>query len=301
MVPRAPAGQPAAHFPAAGAGEHPAMNPDWPASSLLPPHLRPRLGAARLRARWPAGLLVRALGVREPVPAGPVRRPEGTPELFLAVFHQPALVRLRDGLAEVPSNSLVAWRPGQAQEYGRPDAAWMHSWIHLGAPADALAEAAGLPAGVAIPLAAPERFDTALVELHAEQSAARPDAVVVEALVVLLLRRLARQAPAAAGGIAAAVRRIAERPEERHRLADLAALAGCSPQHLCRSFRQSQGCTPVAYALRVRLERAARLLAAGATPAQAAARCGWADARQFARVFRARHGRSPAAWRENNR
>lgn len=277
------------------------MDPDWPASSVLPPHLRPRLGAARLRARWTADLPVRALGVREPMPHGLVRRPQGTGDLFLAVFHQPVQVRLDGEAATVPAGTLVAWPPGTGHEYGRSDAAWLHSWLHLRAPADAIAAAAGLPLLAAIRLPDSDRFDNALVELHAEQSAPRPDLVVIESLVAVLLRRLARLAPAPGDGIDAVARRIGERPEERHSLAALAGLAGCSPQHLCRRFRARHGCSPVAFAARIRLDRAARLLSAGLDPAQAAARCGWADPRQFARVFAARHGCTPAAWRRRGR
>lgn len=275
------------------------MDPHFPASSALPPHLRPALGEARLRAHWPGDGLVRALGVREPMPRGLVRRPGGTGDLFLACFHQPVLVRLSDGRQRVPANTLVAWLPGMAQEYGLEDAAWIHSWIHLrGALAETLASCAGLATGVAIPLAAPEQLEGPAIELHAELVRKPVDIAVVEALAAILLRRLARCAVRAADGLAEVHRRIVEHPGERLRLAALAELAGCGPQHLCRAFRERYGVTPVALAGGLRLERAARLLADGLAPAAVAAECGWADTRQFARVFGARFGRTPAAWRD---
>lgn len=274
------------------------MNPDFPASSALPPHLRAGLGAARLRASWQDDGLLRALGVGEPMPAGLVRRLGGTSELFLAAFHQPVRVRLSGGHAEVPANSLLVWRPGMAQEYGRAQAAWLHSWLLLRDPGVVLAEAAGLPCDQPIPLPGLGPFEVALEELHAERRRPRPDAVVIEALATVLLRRLARCAPPAEDGLAAVHRRIRERPEERQRLDALAALAGCSVPHLVRGFRARYGCAPVAFAIDVRLRHAARLIRGGAAVAEAARRCGWADARQFARVFRARLGATPAAWRD---
>lgn len=274
------------------------MDPHWPASSALPPHLRPTLGEARLRASWPGDGLVRALGVREPMPRGLVRRPGGTGDLFLALFHQPVQVRLPDGVQLVPANTLVAWLPGMAQEYGLADAAWLHSWLHLRGPlALALVEGAGLPTGTAIALPAPDMLEAPIIDLHSELARTPVDTAVVEALVGVLLRRLGRLAPPAGDGLAEAHRRIVERPDERPRLAELAALAGCSAQHLCRAFRARYGITPVALVASQRLERAARLLRSGLAPAEAGQRCGWADRRQFSRVFTARFGRSPAAWR----
>lgn len=273
------------------------MDPHWPASSALPPHLRPTLGEARLRAHWPGDGVVRALGVREPMPRGLVQRPGGTGDIFLACFHQPVLVRLTAGRQSVPANTLVAWLPGMAQEYGLEDAAWIHSWLHLRGPlAEALIECAGLSPGVAIPLPAPELLETPTIELHTEMARKPTDIAVVESLVLILLRRLARLAPQQDDGLAEVHRRIVEHPDVRPRLADLAALAGCSQQHLCHIFRERYGVTPVALAARLRLERAARLLAGGLAPAAVAATCGWADTRQFARVFRACFGTTPAAW-----
>jgi AraC-like DNA-binding protein len=273
------------------------MDPDWPASSALLPHLRPQLGAARLRANWPGQRLIRAMGVREPMSHGVVRRGGGTGDLFLALFHQPVTVRLPTGRSEVPANSLVAWLPGMAHEYGRADAAWLHSWLHLrGALAVAQAEAAGLPAGVVIPLADPQVLEGALVDLHGELTRDTPDQAVIEALAMVLLRRLARFAPLVGDGLAEVRRIIAAAPTERHRLIDLAEVAGCSPQHLCGVFRRRFGSTPMAFASALRLERAAHLLRGGMRPRDVAAQCGWADVRQFARVFAARFGRSPAAW-----
>jgi len=276
------------------------MDPQWPASSALPPHLRPALGEARLRAHWPGDGLLRALGVREPMPRGLVKRPGGSGDFFLAAFPQPVQVRLARGLERIPANALVAWAPGMAQEYGIPDAAWIHSWLHLRGPhAAALIAGANLPTGALIVLPNPALFETCLHELHDEQMGAC-DAAIVTALATILVRRLARLAvvdEAGSDGVAEVHRYILEHPLERPRLEMLAEIAGCGQQHLCRVFGKRYGTTPVALSAGVRLERAAQLMDQGHSPQEAAESCGWADTRQFARVFRARFGRTPAAWR----
>ncbi|MGH7214606.1 MAG: helix-turn-helix domain-containing protein [Tepidisphaeraceae bacterium] len=90
-------------------------------------------------------------------------------------------------------------------------------------------------------------------------------------------------------------RRI-ERPTD---LRELARLAGFTPQHLNRVFRRSLGFTPLQYLNRMRLERAAVLLADGRLTVRAVAnRSGFADPYYFSRQFRAHFGRSPAQYRE---
>ncbi len=233
------------------------------------------------------------------MPRGIIRRPGGSGDLFLACFHQPVDVRLNGGMCRVRANTLVAWLPGMPQEYGLSDAAWIHSWIHLRGPlAHTLMLCSGLETGVAIPLPSPDLLEKPAIELHHELMHPPVDSTIVEALTVILLRRLARLSPEKTDGLTAVHRRIIEHPEERTCLTKLAELAGCSQQHLCQSFRKRYGITPVALASRQRLERAARLLASGLTTNETAAKCGWADTRQFARVFSACFGHTPAAWRK---
>jgi len=273
------------------------MDPDWPASSALLPHLRPHLAAARLRAHWPGQGLIRAMGVREPMPQGLVRRGGGTGDLFVALFHQPVSVRLSTGRQDVAANSVVAWLPGMAHEYGRTDAAWLHSWLHVrGVLGLRLAESSGLPTGVVISMPDPQVLEGALIEIHGELSRSEPDVAVIEALTMVLLRRLARYGPIQRDSIEDVRRLIAAAPMQRHRLADLAAIAGCSPQHLCGVFRRRFGSTPVAFASGLRLQRAALLLRSGVSSRDVAEQCGWADVRQFMRVFTAHYQCTPAVW-----
>ena len=80
-------------------------------------------------------------------------------------------------------------------------------------------------------------------------------------------------------------------------LAELASLAEIDRFRLNRLFREAFGQSPHAYLVRLRLKAARRLLAAGETPASAAAEVGFADQSHLGRWFRRAYGMTPAAYR----
>lgn len=80
-------------------------------------------------------------------------------------------------------------------------------------------------------------------------------------------------------------------------LAELASLAETDRFRLNRLFREAFGQSPHAYLVRLRLKAARRLLAAGETPAAAAAEVGFADQSHLGRWFRRAYGMTPAAYR----
>lgn len=85
-------------------------------------------------------------------------------------------------------------------------------------------------------------------------------------------------------------------------LASLARLAGVTPEHLARTFRERQGCTIGSYVRRLRVERARRELAEGDTPlARLALELGFYDQSHFTRTFKARVGCTPGAYRRRAR
>lgn len=84
-------------------------------------------------------------------------------------------------------------------------------------------------------------------------------------------------------------------------LAELAAAAGQSPAHFSRVFSEALGHGPTAHLRRLRMERAARLLAAGrANVTEAALAVGYQSLGQFSRVFAEHHGRPPSAFLPRN-
>jgi AraC-like DNA-binding protein len=80
-------------------------------------------------------------------------------------------------------------------------------------------------------------------------------------------------------------------------LAELAERAGADRFRLTRLFRDAYGRSPHAYLVQLRLKAARRALAAGESPAQAAAACGFADQSHLGRWFRRAYGLTPAAYR----
>ena len=77
-------------------------------------------------------------------------------------------------------------------------------------------------------------------------------------------------------------------------VADLAAVAGISPFHFSRLFRQATGVSPYQRLLDARLRAAEEMLAVSDTPvAEVARRCGFARASHFASHFSRRFGVSP--------
>ncbi len=124
----------------------------------------------------------------------------------------------------------------------------------------------------------------------------------------LMLRAYARAFVLHAGGglapvgeEAGPVQRVRDLIESRYAedlsLAELAAVAGFSRDHLIRVFRRSVGITPHAYVVDVRVRRAQDRLRAGRAPAEVAADVGFADQAHLTRAFKARIGVAPAAYR----
>ena len=79
---------------------------------------------------------------------------------------------------------------------------------------------------------------------------------------------------------------------------DLAAVARRSTAYFCRAFKATFGEPPHAFIVGRRLHRAAELmLTSDDSLSQVALACGFADQAHLCKMFRQRHGQSPAAWR----
>ena len=78
----------------------------------------------------------------------------------------------------------------------------------------------------------------------------------------------------------------------------LAVESGLSIRHLTRVFKQSTGCTPHRYLLKLRLERARELLLSPVIRLKdIAMACGFNDQSHFTRAFGAVEKMSPGTWR----
>jgi AraC-like DNA-binding protein len=76
----------------------------------------------------------------------------------------------------------------------------------------------------------------------------------------------------------------------------LAEVAGLSPFHFLRSFREQQHATPLQALMALRSFEAKRLLAQGMAPAQVAAAAGFTDQAHLTRSLQRRYGITPAAY-----
>jgi AraC-like DNA-binding protein len=83
-------------------------------------------------------------------------------------------------------------------------------------------------------------------------------------------------------------------------LVELARRFGCSPFHLSRTFHAVAGLSLRAYAGRLRVRRAAELLAGGASDlSRLAQQLGYADHSHFTHAFRAHWGMPPSSFRDS--
>ncbi len=98
-----------------------------------------------------------------------------------------------------------------------------------------------------------------------------------------------------------AARFLDERAQESIGVEDVAALVGLSPFHFLRVFRSVLGVTPHQYLVRVRLRRAARLLATDASITSIAYDIGFGDLSNFVRTFHRAAGVSPRGFRKASR
>ncbi len=82
----------------------------------------------------------------------------------------------------------------------------------------------------------------------------------------------------------------------------IAAVVGLSPSHFARQFRTATGVPPHQYLIRLRIERAKRLLSETGIPVVAIAfACGFANQEHMTRLFRRGCDITPAAYRRNRR
>ena len=82
---------------------------------------------------------------------------------------------------------------------------------------------------------------------------------------------------------------------------ELAAQVSLSVSHFCRAFKGSFGVPPHAHLIRLRIERAQRLMLGTQEPlSQIALACGLADQAHLSKLFRRAMHESPSTWRRRN-
>ncbi|KMS92422.1 AraC family transcriptional regulator [Streptomyces regensis] len=278
----------------------------------------------------PPGLVV--TGRYDQTPGYGVNRPRGSAS-WLFTFTTGGRGLLRQGSARVRAGAgdLVVLAPGVGHRYAVEPGAerwrfwWAHcqarpAWTHWLGPH---AVADGLYAVPCVPDAQLPRIDEAfgrmLTDFRAGGAPQGPEPVAVAhggfarelalcALeeVVLLAVAGAAPAPAADAGADARVRRaeelIAADPGAPHTVRSLAAGVALSPSRFAHLFTQRTGRSPMRAVREARLRHAARLLeVTDLTVERVAAASGFPSPFHFSRVFRARYGVPPGAYRAGER
>jgi AraC-like DNA-binding protein len=149
------------------------------------------------------------------------------------------------------------------------------------------------PQGVAL-------FTAAHHAMEEGSDALAADELLVRAYSYCLVRH-AHTAPTPIGHEWGAVARVKDllafRYAENLTLMDLTAEAGLSRYHLIRTFQNTTGLTPHAYLINRRIEAAKGRLQQGETLVEVAAATGFSDQAHLTRVFKARIGVTPGAYR----
>lgn len=168
-------------------------------------------------------------------------------------------------------------------------------------------------AGGSLPLFPPVLDDPELFaawrDLHEAYAQGAPAGAKQAMLLACLLALVERHArPAEAGerpenaAVALAMEQLERLQQEGRRmpLDELARLAGLSPHHFLRVFKDATGLPPHAYQVQQAIEHAKALLAGGMPISQAALDSGFADQSHFSRVFRQFTGATPRQYLETS-
>ena len=147
-----------------------------------------------------------------------------------------------------------------------------------------------------------EELRAGFTRLYRRMLSAEAGPMAAEEALLLLLGGIGGWADRLAGRntslVAQARAAIDDAPEERHGLAQLAAMSGLSRFQFLRAFAAATGLTPHAYLLQRRLMKARRLLARSEPPAATAMACGFADQSHMTRLFRRAYGFTPGRFAE---
>jgi AraC family transcriptional regulator, arabinose operon regulatory protein len=255
---------------------------------------------------------VPAMGICEIMPSGVIRHGgEGSeyPSLIM-VFHNQAWSLSPNGSEWSPAkHRLIVWQYEARHEYGNPSRSWNHSWLRLtGRWIERTLRRTAVPLGVPVDItgdALPLRY----MQMISDELRGSPnqDPDMLEALLHLFWHDLERRVrmrriPRLDPRLERARRFIESHFDRPFNLEDAANQAHLSPSHFCSRFARQFGTPPREYAMRLRLQRSAQLLAnQDLAVFEVAQLVGFSDALYFSRLFRERYGLSPRQFRHQQR
>lgn len=246
---------------------------------------------------------VRGIGFRERMAPGLVNRPSGTGDFFIVAFHTPAGTALARDALRIQDSHLFFWTPGQAQHYGNPKRAYLHSWIHCaGAAIAPLLRGNGISPHVPLVPGSLRPFLRFLEDLYREVSLASPDGTIARNLFENWLRDLGRSLSLGGKSVPAPLLAAREFMDAHYAeplaLADYARAAHWSPSHFSAEFRRHFGHSPIDYVIRRRLHHATYLLRnVNLSVTEVARTVGYDDLFYFSKLFKKFYRTSPRAFR----
>ncbi|CAN5417337.1 hypothetical protein BH09VER1_BH09VER1_29230 [soil metagenome] len=259
------------------------------------------------RGRLSRDLEIRGIGILERMSPGLIKRPLGTGDYLLMLFHDEACIGTKPRWEKTfPLNTMMIWPAGTAHYYGNETSSYRHSWIHCdGQNVKRILTKSKLPVLRPFALDQPALFQQGLSELLAELVAyTRPDPAIATCLLELCLLRLAqsrterRVATRVPEKLLAVQRMISSVPAEEVTLADMAEMAGMSPPYFCSQFKKIFGTSPMESLINHRLHHAAHLLTNwNLNISEIAVQVGYQDLFHFSKMFRKKFGLSPRKMR----
>ena len=212
------------------------------------------------------------------------------------------------GIVEAEAGDVITVNPGEVHDgspLGESGRAWRMLYFDPDALANPLCALTKGSAGSA-ELSRPAMRDPAsaacflsLFRTMTDPQGGHSEIEGQESLLLLLARLIERrdqERPGAPKAIDQARERIDDDPSAPLSLDELAAIGGVSQFQLVRGFSKATGLTPHAYLVQRRLQRARKMIAQGATLADAAQASGFADQSHMTRLFVRTYGMSPGIY-----
>ena len=198
---------------------------------------------------------------------------------------------------------------GIPHAYGADDAdPWAVQWVHFrGKSADAfvrLFQPESSNGQLYIHPGVAEGVDFSQIYQPLEQGFTRKNLLLASTHLRLLLTQLYHDAqhsaqPGSSAAVWKSVAWMQQNVEKKASLREMARTAGFSVPHYSALFKQTTGLSPMEHFLRLKIQRACRLLDTTSLRInEIASSLGWQDAYYFSRYFRRITGRSPRAYRQ---
>jgi AraC-like DNA-binding protein len=212
------------------------------------------------------------------------------------------------GRCRVGEGTAMLLHPGAWHRYRpAPGTGWLEKWVELGGPLVRRLVEKGVLDPLRPAVAVSRRLDwearlDSLQRLFSAEPCAHARELAAHVADLLALVHESQEGPGAGRAAMSFVdkaRRIMEDAEGAPRpVPEIARSLGVSYSHFRRQFRRSTGISPRQYQLRIRLQRAQRLLGAtGDTLKEISERLGFSSPFHLSSSFKAAFGVCPSSWR----